>query len=330
METKIIINSEQWTGWLKNNSRYDSFTQAWAWGDVLLAEGKNVERLAVVEGGEVLAQAQIIYSQLTFGWQYAFCPKGPMMGNYEITKLKEIYDAFVDYFKKNKVVVFLRVEPQSFNFPISQFPNFKKTIDINPSATLILDLSKTEEEILAGMHQKTRYNIHLAEKKDLKISQEKNLEVFWVLMNKTGSRDKFDLHHKKHYEKGLQSPMVYQLTVYEDKIPVACAVFACFANTFTYLYGASDYEYRHLMAPYLLQWEGIKIGKSLGCRWYDFFGVAPVIDGNYDLHHQYAGVTKFKLGFGGIPQQSAGTWDAVIDGKKYMIYNFLRKLRRLV
>ena len=191
------------------------------------------------------------------------------------------------------------------------------------------------------MHQKTRYNIHLAEKKDLKISQEKNMEVFWLLMTKTGSRDKFSLHHKKHYEKVLESPMIFQMTAYFNNVPVAIAVFAKFDNTFTYLYGASDYAHRDLMAPYLLQWEGIKMGKSFGCQWYDFFGVAPrrtsdfrlqTSDTNYDYdtHHQYAGVTRFKFGFGGVLYQAAGTFDIIIDYKKYWIYNFLRKLRRLI
>jgi peptidoglycan pentaglycine glycine transferase (the first glycine) len=352
MKLRIIASSQQWDLWLKNNSRHHSFTQAWAWGDILLAEGKQVERLAVVEGENILAQAQIVYSQLPFGWQYVFCPKGPVFDesrikNYEV----RMYETIINYLKE-KNVIFLRVEPEirlqttvpeplcdSVRGFASDF-RLQKTIDINPSATLILDLNKTEEDFLAGMHQKTRYNIHLAEKKDLKISKEKNLEIFWNLANQTGSRDKFGLHNKKHYEKVLQSPMARQFTAYENEKPIACTVFVVFGDTFTYLYGASDYEYRNLMAPYLLQWEGIKMGKNSGCSFYDFFGVAPrrtsdsglqTLDDNYDydLKHQYAGVTRFKLGFGGIPFQAPGTFDVVIDKNKYLVYNFLRKLRRL-
>ncbi len=339
MKILNIDNQEQWDTWLKNNSQHNSFAQAWAWGDILLAEGKKVERLAVAEGEKVLAQAQIVYSQLPFGWQYAFCPRGPVVVSSIKYQVLSIYEQFEKYLK-GRGCVFFRIEPDTLNTEYL-IPNTKKTVDINPSATLILDLKKSEEEILAGMHQKTRYNIHLAEKKDLKIKNEKparttdivqsggNLEVFWDLMSKTGSRDKFSLHHKKHYEKVLESPMVFQLTAYEKEVSIAVAVFAKFGNTFTYLYGASDYAHRDLMAPYLLQWQGIKMGKSFGCERYDFFGVAPVTDGNYDLKHQYAGVTRFKLGFGGIPFQAPGTFDVVIDNNKYKLYNFLRKLRRL-
>ncbi len=325
MEIKLIDNKEPWDGWLQNSNQHNVLAQSWEWGNILLAEGKQVERLAVMDGETILAQAQVVYSSLPFGWQYAFCPQGPM----ESSKFKvESYKVLTQYLK-NKNCIFLRVEPETI-LPAPHSLLFKKTIDINPSATLILDLNKSEEQILAGMHQKTRYNIHLAEKKDLKISQEKKLETFWQLMNQTGSRDKFSLHHKVHYEKVLQSPAVLQLTAYAGVVPVAVAVFIQFGNTLTYLYGASDYAHRDLMAPYLLQWEGIKIGKSFGCQLYDFFGIAPVAEGNYDKNHQYAGVTRFKLGFGGQPQQSAGTWDVVIDSRKYRVYNFLRKLRRLV
>ena len=360
---------ERWDGWLLERSQFDAFTQSWAWGDILIAEGKKTERLAVVEDGRVLAQAQVVYNQSPFGWQYAFCPKGPVVVSSIKYQVLSIYELLEKYLKEKKCI-FFRIESAALNTEYL-IPNTKKITDINPSATLLLDLRKSEEEILAGMHPKTRYNIHLAEKKGLRISEEKNMEVFWLLMNKTGSRDKFSLHHKIHYEKVLQSAATYQLTAYENEKPVACAVFARFGNILTYLYGASDYEYRNLMAPYLLQWEGIKMGKNFGCQRYDFFGVAPNIpsfprrgggglpdtafggttsatpltsplgkggmtDNNvqdryiYDLNHQYAGVTRFKLGFGGAPHQTAGTWDVVIDNKKYKLYNFLRRLRRLV
>lgn len=326
MEIKKITDSRQWNNWLKDNKRRNCFTQSWEWGNILLAEGKEAERLAVVENGEKLAQAQIVYLRLPFGWQYAFCPQGPI----ESSKLKvesdKVYEQLVKYLK-NKNCILLRIEPNAI-IHNSKFI-IHRTIDTNPSATLILDLSKSEKELLAGMRQKTRYNIHLAEKKDLKISREKNLEVFWLLMNQTGKRDKFKLHSKNHYKQVLNSPISFQLTAYFNNAPIAAAVFAAFGDTFTYLYGASNYARRDLMAPYLLQWEGIKIGKSLGCEWYDFFGVAPVTDGKYDLYHQYAGVTRFKLGFDGVSQQTAGTWDIIIDNKKYKLYNLLRRLRRL-
>ncbi len=318
MEIKIIQNKKEWNTWLSARAEPNNFLQSWDWGDVLITEGKRVERLAVVEDEQVLAQAQIVYTRILFGWQYAFCPKGIIGDGGE-----KAYITLSNYLK-NKNCIFLSIEPESLR---SKY--FKKTIDINPAATLVLDLTKTEEELLGGMHSKTRYNVHLAEKKNLKISKDKNLEVFLELMNKTGSRDKFSLHHREHYAKVLQSPIIYQLTAYENTKPVACAVFAQFGNTFTYLYGASDYEYRNLMAPYLLQWEGINMGKDLGCKYYDFFGVAPLTDGNYDSKHQYAGVTRFKLGFGGASHQVPGTFDFIISKNKYKVYSLLRLVRRL-
>lgn len=356
MKILTINNQEQWDGWLKNNSQHNSFTQSWAWGDILFSEGKNVERLAVVENDKILAQAQVVFSKIIFGWQYAFCPQGPVIsyqfaenGSQATARSSQVYQCILDYLK-NKNCIFFRVEPdlQTENWELRT----KKTIDINPPATLILDLAKSEDRLLVSMHQKARYNIRLAEKKNLQIKDEKNLAVFWSLMTKTGSRDKFGLHHKEHYEKVLASPMIFQLTAYEKDKPVACAVFSCFGDMFTYLYGASDHDYRQLMAPYLLQWEGIKKGKKLGCRWYDFFGVAPRCHSEqseeslnpnrkdssavpqddsyqYDPKHQYAGVTRFKLGFGSVPLQRAGTFDIIIDIKKYYLYNFLRRLRRL-
>ncbi len=331
MEIQNPTDQKQWDAWLGDNANKGNFTQFWAWGDVLIAEGKKVERLAVVEGGAVLAQVQVVYNQVFFGWQYVFCSQGPILKNSKSEILNpKIYEQLLNYLK-SKNCIFFRVEPQS-RLQTSDF-RLQKTIDINPSATLILDLNKSLEDLLAGMHSKTRYNIHLAEKKKIEIKNEKDLEVFWGLMNKTGSRDKFGLHRKDHYAKVLLSESVYQLTAYSNSMPVACAVFVRFGNTFTYLYGASDYEYRNLMAPYLLQWEGMKMGKSFGCARYDFFGVAPRQSlgesYEYDAKHQYAGVTRFKLGFGGASQQMPGTFDLVVDKNKYFIYGLLRKLRRL-
>jgi lipid II:glycine glycyltransferase (peptidoglycan interpeptide bridge formation enzyme) len=119
-----------------------------------------------------------------------------------------------------------------------------------------------------------------------------------------------------------------QLTAYLDRIPVASAFFLGAGDTFTYLFAASDYTYHKLSASYILQWEAIQLAKKLGYKFYDFFGVAPGVikDGEYvyDHKHRYAGITKFKLGFGGAHQASLGTFDIILDKKKYWFYKTLR------
>lgn len=322
MEVGIIKNLDEWN---KVTLRLNiPFAQSWQWGDILIAEGKEVERLAVEKDGVVVVVAQVVYLPLVFGWRYAFCPKGPVG---ELNA--EVMELFSKYFKTKKVL-FWRIEPEQKIVN----KNLKSSNDINPRATLILDLQKSEADLLVGMHSKTRYNIRLAQKKNLEIKNEKNLKIFLELMKKTGSRDGFRLHESKHYEAILHSDLSRQLTVYSEQIPVATAIFVGYDNTFTYLFGASDHEYRQLMAPYLLQWEGIKIGQSEGCKFYDFFGVAPKINDSAEYEfgekHQYGGVSRFKQGFGGQYMEAPGTFDLILNKTKYNLYTWLRKLRRLI
>ncbi|MDO8499884.1 MAG: peptidoglycan bridge formation glycyltransferase FemA/FemB family protein [bacterium] len=325
MEIVKITAKNQW------EDKAMSFPQSWAWGDILISEGSQVERLAVKDGDNIVALAQVIYNRLPLGRQYAFCPKGPtIISNFQFP-ISNVYDAVGEYFLQ-KNCVFLRIEP-SAQFPTSDIRCLKSQ-DINPRATVILNLQKSESDILAGMHPKTRYNIRLAEKKNLRVSADKNFKVFFKLMKATGRRDKFHLHSDEHYQAVLAAESVRQVTVYFEETPVAVGVFIYHGDTATYLYGASNYQYRHLMAPYLVQWEGIKLAKSLGSAKYDWFGVAPWKkneggEQTYDEKHQYAGVTRFKMGFGGEYAECPGTFDVVLDEREYLAYRILRRLRRL-
>ncbi len=332
---KIRLESDK-TDW-----KTSVFPQSWGWGEILVSEKRQVERLSVMENGTAVVKAQIVYGKLPFGWLYAFCPKGPVFAKGAMNKEQGIkaLDVLSVYLKK-KDCLFFRYEPEFIvKNPLSTI-HYQKSIDINPRTTTILDLAKSEDELLAAMHQKTRYNIRLAEKKGLKIISEKKYAVFIGLMKKTGERDGFRLHEEKHYQAIFNSSFSLQLTVVHEEKAVATAVFVGSGDTFTYLFGASDHEYRSLMAPYLLQWEGIKLGKKLGYIKYDFFGIAPrlVIPNSkleteeyvYDPKHQYAGVTRFKLGFGGSVVETPGTFDLILRPLQYRIYQLLRRLRRLV
>ncbi len=301
-----------------------SFAQSWDWGQILVAEGRKIERLAVLQDGRFLVGALVVYMSLGLGFKYAFCPKGPV-GELDSETLK----VFADYFKTKKVL-FWRIEPTQK----IENKNIIKSRDINPSATMVLSLQKSEEEILSGMHSKTRYNINLSQKKNLELKNEKNLSVFWELMKKTGERDGFRLHEAAHYQAILNSDFSTQLTVYSHNKAIATMVLVGFGNTFTYLFGASDHDYRNLMAPYLLQWSAMTLGKNSGYGFYDFFGVAPNVSGNehyeYSSEHQYGGVSRFKSGFGADYFESSGTFDFIVNKFGYKMYFGLRKLKKII
>jgi|WetSurMetagenome_2_1015567.scaffolds.fasta_scaffold09695_3 peptidoglycan pentaglycine glycine transferase (the first glycine) len=297
------------------------FLQSWEWGEFLAKADGKVMRFGVEDNGELAAVITLVKRPLFLGMNYFYAPRGPVI-NFQFSIFN--FQFFIDEIKKiaqKEKVIFLRIEPRT-NFQISNFKfPISKTIDIQVSKTIILDLTKSEEELLAAMHQKTRYNIRLAEKKGVKIREAgiEEFDKFWDLMSATVNRDGFRLHEKEYYKKMLAMENI-KLFFGEFENKILCAgIFSFFGDTAVYLHGASSNESREVMAPYLLQWELIKKAKAAGCKYYDFFGIDE---------KKWPGVTRFKRGFGGQEINYPGTFDVIFDKKRYLLYSLLRKIRR--
>jgi len=314
------------------------FLQAWFWGEIEEETGREIKRFGVVSKGEskggdssrgesrLVAVAVLIKQALPAGFFYWYSPRGPLGDKKAVEFLIKEID------RRYPRAVFLRFEPEMESAFDSEgaVPGYsrpaglvlKKSLDLQPKQSLIIDLDRTEEEILSAMHQKTRYNIRLAEKKGVIIEEggAGNFEEFWNLMNKTGERDAFRLHSRKHYQALLagSSPIRLYLARYEGKA-IAAGLFCFWGDKVTYLHGASDNDQRNLMAPYLLQWEMMRRAKIEGYKYYDFFGIDE---------KKWPGVTRFKLGFSGRRVVYPGTTDAVFRPAMYKAYNFLRGIRR--
>jgi len=174
----------------------------------------------------------------------------------------------------------------------------KKAPEIFPTNTLMIDLESEEDEILAQMKQKGRYNIKLARKKGVVIEEEKNVENFWNLMVETSKRDGFR-SNKKHVYSDLLKSFGDDAVLYTAKDEtgdvLASAIFTMANGMAIYNYGASTSRKRGLMAPYLLQWTGMQWAKKKGAKVYDFLGISPENSPNHSLN----GVASFKLKFGG-------------------------------
>ena len=212
----------------------------------------------------------------------------------------------------------------------------KKTKPIQPQHTLILDITKSEEEILARMKQKTRYNIRLAERKGVKIKKisqpnDQEIQTFLNLSSQTSKRDKFQIHPKEYYQKmlkilGANSMAGLFLAEYQNKI-IAANIIIFFSDKAVYSHGASSDSHREAMAPYLLHWEQIKEAKKLGCQSYDFWGIEKIKNnGQRTMNKNWTGITRFKKGFGGEEISYPKSYDIIFDPVKYWIYRIGKRI----
>jgi len=288
------------------------FLQSWQWGQFQQSLGRKVFRISADE--KILGQ--IIKHNLPFNKSFLYCPRGPLFqGQIDknfFNKIKEIAQ------KEN--AIFLKVEP---NLDIK---SLKKSNSIQPQTTLIIDLENSEEALLNQMSSKTRYNIRLAQKKNVKIEiiakpDQKDIEIFWQLANQTAGRDNFKLYPKKYYQKMIavlsEERMLKLFTAkYEDKVIVSNTMIF-FGNTAYYLHGSSDYNARNLMAPHLCQWQAILKAKMMGLKYYDFWGVDEI---------KWPGVTRFKKGFGGREASYQGAYDLIFQPIWYKLYNLAKNV----
>ena len=197
--------------------------------------------------------------------------------------------------------------------PPGYAPLRKAPVTVQAPDTVIIDLIRQEDAILAAMKPKWRYNIRLGEKKTaVTRCGVERLADFYALLEETARRDHIFIHHESYYrtlfelaETGPATPSVsLYLAEYEQK-PVAGLIALFYQKEAVYLYGASSSENRNLMAPYALQWRAMRDAKAAGCAFYDLFGIPPTDD----PRHPMAGLYRFKTGFGGTIIHRAGCYD---------------------
>jgi peptidoglycan pentaglycine glycine transferase (the first glycine) len=274
--------------------------------------------------------AQILFRKLPFGYSVGYIPKGPLGNDWH-----SIWED-VDALCLQRKAIFLRAEPDAWEADtlklIPQMPGFSANVPtIQPRRTILIDLRCSEEDIINRMKQKTRYNIHLAEKKNVTVSSSNDIAIFYQLMTSTGERDQFGIHTRKYYERAFSHFSTIGkcrlfLAEYQG-IPLAGILVFVNGNRAWYFYGASSNIERNRMPTYLLQWEAIRWAKSKGCQEYDLWGVPdhPLEDLEEQFEHQTKGLWKvyrFKRGFGGELKRSACAWDKVYQPVLYRLYQW--------
>lgn len=269
---------QAYDAWIKSHPD-GTLWQSLEWKTYQEKLGREVRIFRDEDGSSAL----VVIDKTTLGLSTWDIPRGPLqmengkwkMGNFisKITKTASREKCISIYFSPQKLDAI-------FHFPFS-ICNSPRTEQ--PPATRLIDLQQSDEEILAQMKQKGRYNIRVAEKHGISVRRSDDIDAFARLAAETAHRDGFRAPPAARYKKFLESlPNAFLLLAFSPSPAgegsgvgaIAGLLGVLWNGTGIYYYGASDYAHRALMAPYLLQWEAIKLCKAAGCHTYDLLGIA--------------------------------------------------------
>lgn len=318
------------------NANVNHPLQSLEWGKFRKKTGLEAYFRGEIDGNKITNAYQFtVHKTPNFPYLIGYFPKGDVPS-------KEIMSDLQDLGQKN-FISFIQLEPNVLKERSGSLPkNLKSSFHpLFTRFTFMLDLTKSEEELLAGMHQKTRYNVRLAEKKGVEVkidNSEKAFKEYLRLTRETTKRQKFYAHNDRYHELLWETigntknesfnPNKLQANLltasFNKKILVTYILFT-FKDKLYYPYGASSDEHRDVMASPFTMWEAIKYGKSLGLKSFDMWGAANVAEPK--KNDPYYGFHRFKQGFGATLTEFAGSYDLVINPLNYRLLTVADKVR---
>ncbi len=312
---------------------YNHVLQSYEWGQFKAKYGWTPLRLLFEEDGSIRAAASVLRRKLPhLPLCIMYVPKGPALdyGNGEL--LKRVLSTLQDVARRHHAI-FIKIDPdvclEDHRPPTAQVISTLESQGWQLSSeqiqfrnTILIDLTREEDELLKAMKSKTRYNVRLAERRGIKVRLGglTDLPFFYDMYAETGTRDEFIIRPFVYYRDAWQIFIEANLAhlfiaEYEGQALAGLILFR-FGKKAWYMYGASRDLHRNLMPNHLLQWEAMHWAKTQGCTVYDLWGAPNVRDESDPLW----GVYRFKEGFGGQFVRHIGAYDYPISRFPYRIY----------
>jgi lipid II:glycine glycyltransferase (peptidoglycan interpeptide bridge formation enzyme) len=332
---------------------YHHLLQSWEWGLLKEIYGWRAERLLWRDAdGTPVACAQVLERTLRIPvigrtLRVLYCPRGPVLDWSQPARRDQILHDLTDH-AQSRHALFLKIDPQlplAVGFPddpeeeqherglqtralLRESGWIFSPDQIQFRNTLTLDLDLPEDELLANMKQKTRYNVRLAGRRGVQVRRGgiDDLELLYQMYAETSVRDGFVIREREYYEDAwgsfITANMAQPLIASVEGEPIAALVAYRFGQTATYMYGMSRELHREKMPNYLLQWEAIRWAKGQSCKTYDFWGAPDRLDESDPMW----GVYRFKSGFGADLIRTIGAWDLPLNPLTYRLYHLITPL----
>ena len=333
------LNSTEWDNFILNHPEAN-ILQSWAWGEFQESLGHKIWRFRVIENNQTIAQLLAIRLSLGFGKNIIYAPRDILINktqpaNYQLQAMKMIVQKIKEIAPEENAILF-RIEPPILKDDITMLSVYQSigftqsNKSMQPIENWLVDISAGENNILAQMKSKTRYNIRIAEKKDIKAITSQNVDdirIFNSLNKETSTRGQFVPHSDKYYKKQLEilgnNNLLTLFIAYFNDTPLAAILVSFFGKKASYLHGVSSNLHKDKMASYALHWTAIQTAKERNCTIYDMGGVDHT-----GKHPSWSGITRFKEGFGGKTVTCAGALELPLNPSWFKIYRLMRLFKK--
>lgn len=328
IELEPITSPEEWDRQIEKLASAH-FLQSSAWGQFKCRYGWHSECWRILDGTIPVAYACVLSRSLGL-LRLAYVPRGPLLVRPDERSLSLAATALSGLAQQRQYLL-LKADPEMWDDTREWATRLLRQQRWQPGEqvqfrnTVTVELQVPEEELLARMKPKTRYNIGLAKRRGVTVGSSTSVQALddlYSLYVETACRDGFIVRPRAYYQSLwtslLERNMATVLLARHDNKVLAGLVVVAFGRTAWYLHGASSNYGRNLMPTYLLQWHAMQWARERGCERYDLWG-APETQNEDD---PMAGVLRFKLGFGGVFHQGLGAWDYAPSARLYRLYRF--------
>ncbi|MEW5783640.1 MAG: peptidoglycan bridge formation glycyltransferase FemA/FemB family protein [Bacillota bacterium] len=322
--------------------RFDAFVQSspnghifqsYLWGEIKKPAWLPL-RVVFEESGRILAAASVLKRKIPLlNKSFFYLPRGPVLNNWDNSRLFEVFMEHLRRLAESEGAVFIKIDPCLLEERVAPAESLiraglipaggaYKFGGFQPRYTFRLDISKSMAEIMESFPKKIRYKIRYGSGKGLVFQYpgEAGLAPFLKIMQQAGRRRDFALRSPEYFYKLYrtldQANAINLVLGYYLNQAVIGGITLVYGDQAWAVYGAQDESCRHLYAYHALIWERIKWAKSMGARWFDFYGVPGSVDESDPMY----GLYYFKKSFGGQFCAFIGEKDLVLSPGLYWLW----------
>ncbi|OGH18821.1 MAG: hypothetical protein A3F31_04570 [Candidatus Levybacteria bacterium RIFCSPHIGHO2_12_FULL_38_12] len=334
LKIKEIENKKAWEDFLNKIEFYPLF-QSWNWGEVQKKLGFKIERIGIFDSDKLIGICLLVDVAARRG-RFFHLRHGPVFLEYTQDNVNFLLD-YLSSKGKQKGIRFIRVSPFIEKNPAkSLIFSQKKLINApihNQDAEVcwVLDITKSEEELLKSMRKTHRYLIRKAQAMDIKITQTttvSDIDRFIKFYNSFSHRKHFTPHKgiREEFEIFSQDNQAVLISAEFAGEIISSSVILYTPKMAIYHHSTSSEKYSNIPASYLIQWHAILEAKKREIPLYNFWGIAP----EEKTNHPWQGLTLFKTGFGGYKKEFVHAKDLPLSFLYWKTYTieYLRKIKK--